>query len=539
MFENSISQIENLMKKQIMKNKPIPFYPFLYASFSILALFALNINEVEINVLIRPLLISFLLTTILFFSLNFILKDWQKTALYTFFILILFFTYGHVYQLFKNLPSIGSLIGRHRYLLPVYFFVFGIGSWLIIWKIKIGSSLTKFLNVFLVILVLIPVLQSGRFYLSKSQSFQKVSKQVTNQTGLTLPDNPPDIYYIILDMYTRQDVLTIDYQFDNSSFLDELKQMGFYIADCSRSNYDETSKSIASSLNLDYLSVLNPEINPQDTGKPVVTSLMSHSKVRRMLSALGYKIVASETGYAWDSWTDADIFLKPKFGSSLLKQINPFEAMIVKTTALVSVSDAVSLISKSNLDAINAPFAEHVNREEYILNKLGSLASLKGPKFVYAHILIPHYPFIFKADGSLQTDVNYYRDQNRPTSEAYYLDGYRNQVVYINSQIITIVKSIISQSKIPPIIIIQGDHGAKRGLSPMSDYRSEILNAYYLPEGVSMLYPSVSPVNSFRVVFDQYFGGSFGLLTDNSYTTNPEDPINFMMTTEKSSVCVP
>jgi hypothetical protein len=42
-----------------------------------------------------------------------------------------------------------------------------------------------------------------------------------------------------------------------------------------------------------------------------------------------------------------------------------------------------------------------------------------------------------------------------------------------------------------------------------------ILNAYRLPgDGVEKIYPSITPVNSFRVVFDTYFGTSLGLLED-------------------------
>jgi hypothetical protein len=385
----------------------------------------------------------------------------------------------------------------------------------------------------MILLVLFPIVQSGSFYLKQYESIQKVSDQTNSHSALKAPENPPDIYYIILDMYTRQDALLNDYHFDNSTFLDELNQLGFYVAPCSRSNYDETTKSLASSLNMNYLPALNPEIKPGENDPTLVTSLLSNNKVRNLLQGMGYKTVAFETGYAWDSWTDADVYLKPQYGSSLLRQMRPFEALLIKTTALDALSDMGSIISKSYLNTINAPLAEHINRQEYILNKLNSLATLKGPKFVFAHILIPHYPFIFKADGSIQTDVNYYRDQNVPSSEAYFIDGYQNQVAFINSQIIPIVKSILSQSKTPPIIIIQGDHGAKDA------NRLENLNAYYLPGGKGNLYSSISPVNSFRLIFDQYFGGTYPLLPDVSYASSMNDPYGFTAQPEESLSCRP
>jgi hypothetical protein len=521
-----------------MKNQPkrskrtFPVYPLLFAIFPVLALFVVNIAEVEIVVILRPLLVSLLVAAILLVILRLAFRQWEKAALYLLFILVLFFTYGQVYQLLKGIPSLGSVIGRHRYLIPIYLLIFLFGSWLIIRRIKLSAGVTKTLNIIMIILVILPLVQSGSFFVSRAASLRDVPTQSATKSGLILPANPPDIYYIILDMYTRQDALQHDYQYDNSAFLNGLIQMGFYVADCSRSNYDMTTNSLASSLNMDYLPQLNPAIRSGETNTNLVTSLLSNNKVRNLLRASGYKIVAFETGYAWDSWTDADLYLKPQYGSSLARQITPFDSLLLKTTAMTAVTDANSIFSKANLNSINAPFSEHISREEYILNKLGSLATLKGPKFVFAHILIPHYPFIFKPDGSLQTDANFYQSQNAPTSPEYFKEGYRDQVAFIDSQITRIVQSLISQSKTPPIIILQGDHGAK------GDNRLEILNAYYLPGRESKLYSSITPVNTFRLVLDQYFGGIYSFLPDASYASTVGDNYNFVLTPESSPACI-
>jgi hypothetical protein len=85
---------------------------------------------------------------------------------------------------------------------------------------------------------------------------------------------------------------------------------------------------------------------------------------------------------------------------------------------------------------------------------------------------------------------------------------------------IDILRSIIESSDDPPIIVLQGDHGLRQ------ENLLEILSAYHLPEGVDAgLYPSISPVNSFRVVFDGYFGTDYGLIDDLSFagdSTRPE-----------------
>ena len=103
--------------------------------------------------------------------------------------------------------------------------------------------------------------------------------------------------------------------------------------------------------------------------------------------------------------------------------------------------------------------------------------------------------------------------------------GYRDQVIFINSQIKTIVQDIIDKSARPPVIVLQGDHGAvqMKGMA-----RVAILNAYYLPgvDPASALYASISPVNTFRVIFNQYFGGNYPLLEDVSNYSTRDTPYN-------------
>ena len=75
-----------------------------------------------------------------------------------------------------------------------------------------------------------------------------------------------------------------------------------------------------------------------------------------------------------------------------------------------------------------------------------------------------------------------------------------------------LVEEILAKSDVPPIIILQGDHGV---WWESEEHRTEILNAYYLPgEGSKLLYKTISPVNSFRVVFNLYFGTDYELLDD-------------------------
>ncbi len=108
---------------------------------------------------------------------------------------------------------------------------------------------------------------------------------------------------------------------------------------------------------------------------------------------------------------------------------------------------------------------------------------------------------------------------------ATYAAGYGGEVTYLNKKILEIVREIIAVSAIPPVIIIQSDHG---DFNTSASDRMKILNAYYLP-GIdkSKFYPSISPVNSFRLVFNQYFKGNYALLPDKSFFSSYEEPLKF------------
>jgi len=127
-------------------------------------------------------------------------------------------------------------------------------------------------------------------------------------------------------------------------------------------------------------------------------------------------------------------------------------------------------------------------------------------------LLIPHVPFVFNPDGSIVTDPLFYNGKlSWPGDDEHRKIGYGNQVQFIDQQMVAIFSTILAESKTPPIVVINGDHGL------MGPNRYEILNAYYLPgDGAKQLYPTISPVNSFRLIFDTYFGTHYGLLDDYS-----------------------
>jgi hypothetical protein len=152
---------------------------------------------------------------------------------------------------------------------------------------------------------------------------------------------------------------------------------------------------------------------------------------------------------------------------------------------------------------------------------LEKLPGEDGPKFVFAHLVIPHHPFVFNSDGTYRRDPSLSPAFENYTDEEYY-NGYRQQVMFINDRILRIVDGILSNSEQPPIIIIQGDHGPSHA---DREARMSILNAYYLPDGpVDQLDAGITPVNTFRVILTAYFGQNLPMLPNISYLSKTADP---------------
>jgi hypothetical protein len=501
----------------------IPFHPLLFAAYPVLALLAINIHEVSPSVVWRPLAVVMLATGITLLVTRLLLRDWGKASLAISFIILLVFTYGRLYEFLKTTPLAEMGVIRHRYIAVIFIILLIAGIWLIIKRIRDARPATGFLNLISIVLVVLPLFQSVTYLLNTSSGERAVAEWTPEASLLPLDSHSdkPDVYYIILDTYARADRIETELGFDNSDFITELEDLGFYVAGCSRSNYNNTHNSIVSSLNMSYLPELYKQGAAQGISIPDIWMLIKPNATRRNFEALGYKTVAFDTGFDWTSIDDADLYLERGADAYGVQLVNPFEQMLIDTTPLKIYSD---YRGKLNLDKYlggSHPQANFIGLEEFILDELPKLALISEPTFTFAHIDIPHPPFVFSPDGYLADPGYWSVPVKGAVDEEHFRAGYIYAVEYINARMLTIVKEILSNSTTPPIIIIQGDHGFGEGDN------FPILNAYYLP-GVDpeLLYPTISPVNSFRLVFNAYFDGNLPFLPDQSFlVTDVNTPI--------------
>ena len=508
--------------------KRFPISPLLIALYAVLALLSNNIDQISGSQAIRSLALSLIGAAALIGVFMVAFKDWHQAAVAAFFTVLLFFTYGHVYGYLKQVQISSIPIGRHRFLIPLWIGLLVLGLYWVNKYLKDPTPLSRVLNLVAGILILVPI-STIVIFLLRSRSIQPPSEpQSLSNCDLAVPtnDQAPDIYYIILDAYGRADDLWRAYQFDNSDFLDNLRGMGFYVAEWSQSNYSPTHFSVTSSLNMDYLQSLDESIYdgaPFDVGP--LWPLLGDNAVRRNLECIGYQVVAFDSGWDALGWRNADVYISSKSTAfvealELSGGINAFESMLLQSSAALVLTDAATIMPDFLEIDTGAPFRNHRLRMLYQLDSLERVVpAIEGPKFVFAHVLVTHKPYVFGPNGEqIELEGQFtFADTSTGTADDREKAEYRDQITFINLRMENVIREILEASETPPIIIVQSDHGSDLGR------RLNILNAYYLPNGGDEpLYNTISPVNSFRVVFNSYLSGDYEILDDISYYSNYE-----------------
>lgn len=507
----------------VMK-KSLVYHPFLFAIYPVLFLFANNIGQVRLTEIIKPLIIVLLITSLLFALFKLLLKDVHKAGFEVALLLLLTFTYGQVNNL---LSDVGLITNDPRPLLALWAVFFILGVWGIWRLLKRGDAITRILNVVSPILLIFPIIQIVQFVTTSPITdplHEEIGIDLDIYSNLSDNTNPPDIYYIVLDAYAREDVLNEVYNYDNSDFLDFLSKNGFYIAEESFTNYIQTGLALSASMNMVYLDPFAETMGTQSQNREPMAGLIQDSTIREVLESMGYKTIATISGYDLTEIKDADLYY-----TSSESEVDQFDDILLMTTPALILKD--DILFKARRD-----------RVLFGIESLRNISTVEGPKFVFSHLMIPHPPFVFGPSGEEirpiwvfnRKDGNYYEG----TPEEY-INGYRKQLDYTNQLIQDVIKDILSRSDETPIIILQGDHGPGALLNwelvernHCLKERAAIFNAILLPGNESRLYPTITPVNTFRVVLDTYFETDLGTLEDKTFYSSWWTPYDFVDVSE-------
>lgn len=505
-------------------------HTILIALYALLAFYVANANEVEIGAVSRLLaLVIGLAAGALTFA--FLIRcDLAWAGLAASIALILFTTYGHLYEVLKRIGLPRETFVRHRYLLPL---LLAVTVWALyrLNKQQDLSTWTKAFNVFALVAISLPLVQLVAF---RVETARNRGSHQAEETQCILKGHDArsnrDIYLIIMDAYERDDILWEMHRYDNSPFLDALETRGFFVARGSLSNYNHTELSLASLLNMNYIQNYPERYSVDSNNRMGIVDLIENNGVRRELQCIGYEVVAFETGHFWTEWDDADHYLSmssgPQHNLKFSGGITRFEGEFLNTTLMRAYFDGLTQIVGIGVSEDLDPIVEYRQRILFTFAQLTQVPSLSSPKFVFVHILSPHPPMVFGPAGEPVRKADFNATVSAETREQELLDAYVDQVTYLNTRLLEAVDTILTKSESAPIIIIMGDHGwADRN----PEDKLSILNAYYLPgEGQEVPYPTITPVNSFRLIFERYYGTDIGLLEDESYYSVDEELFGFV-----------
>ncbi|NOH13518.1 MAG: hypothetical protein HND51_17910 [Chloroflexi bacterium] len=492
-------------------------------------------------------------TLVLLLSIWAILKNLEKAGAICSLLIVLFYSFGQIQDSLNVTFSSSSLVW-------LWLLVFLLISYGIV-KQDFPESFTKYLNFFSIILFIFPMSTIIFFHLpvvdldrSDTDVFADLRGEALAEQYLPslAPGEKPDIYYIIFDSYERADKLLELYGYDNSDFISSLEQRGFYVLSSSRSNYLNTTYSLNTSLNMLYVHNLPKKAFFDSFGN------LNNNHVTDFLRDQDYQIVVFKSGAKDTDEQYADIFLAPLEAQNLYRPpINSFEQLLFKTSMgrLLLQGETGHQPSTANSNAIVAS----VNRElsqrretiSYALEHLPDYAAEAQNHYLFAHILLPHIPFLYGPEGqSLDYQENLGHFWYEPEPENYD-EYYIYQIEYLNTTIISTIDRILEDSTKPVIIILQADHGDGNYLDPDNltsvgvDTRSSILNAiYYSDQDYSDFYPSLTPVNTFRIIFNNWFGTSYPLLPDEVYANehpselSPNQKPNFIDACLEFNICI-
>jgi hypothetical protein len=418
----------------------------------------------------------------------------HNNLLYSFVVIVFLFNARPIYSLFIQHSLI--LIGAAALTL---FFAFKYLNLIRSFKI---DKLNAFLTFLIAVLFLSIIHERWR----SMDITQQTEKQ--NNVTLTQNSNSPNILHIVLDGYAGDYALSKVFEYDNTVFLDSLKSLGFQISRSnSQSNYSQTHLSLASMLNMTYLDSLVPKTG---SDRFETYSLMRNSAAGKLLQDMGYLYYHFDSGWGGNKKSDIADFNRSGFSKipSYLQLF--FYKSAFSKIAFFRGRKAVGIInSLQNVDEI--------------LQSKG-----KQPHYILLHLMLPHPPYVFSADFQEIKNSNVLEHGDIWLNKQTYITAVKAS----NAMIFQFVKRKFMKSDPENlIIVINSDHGShysvSNGATDVESKQERMSNITFVyNSGINVDFVS-SPVNLYRVLFNDLFNASYDTLPHKSFYSSYENPYEF------------
>ena len=447
-------------------------------------------------------------------------KSLQLTSLFGF----VYLFYGAIKD-FLQFTVQASFLSKYSVLLPALAVVTIILTRAILKK-KDFRKPNLFQNLLLIIFIIIdsiPLIVFDSSYFSRQNLLTK--NPHFDLDKLTSSRRKPDVYFLVFDSYPGTLFLKDYMQYDNLLFDETLEEKGFRVLRNPRSNYNWTAFSISSTLNFEYLQKMKNfcAAGSMDYNHAILTT--KESTVPKIFKENGYTIynlsifdigripaVAKENfltlpeenillyNSLWErlmndlSWN----FIKGKYAIPFMKEIN-----------------------KKRKEKLAAERKEKRDFNNIVIDSLLKIPlQSSGPKFVYAHLYLPHPPFFYNESGS-ENEVRTVLTEKYQKNKSLFL----SYLKYTNKVALKIVDQIMQVSGDSSLIILQSDHGFRdfEGGPSHPETFFKNFSAFYFPDkNYSTLYDTMSNINTFPVIFNKYFGTNIPLQQDTTVFLTPK-----------------
>ena len=476
------------------RGRPVPLHPLLLAAYAVLFLYASNLTEADLGQVLPVLVIVLGIVGALLIAGSLVLRDALRAAVLLSAAVAVIFGYRHVAILTDGLPIEGRPV-------QLVWLALGLGALLLAWRggqpLRIATRALNALGLALVIVALVTIVPHELDQVGASSDPDPVPAAARRDGA-----DGRDIWFLVFDRYGSAESLRRNYGIEDE-LTPWLAARGFHVTPDARANYARTRLSLASILNLDYLDALR--------GRPVADLLQDHA-AGRFLTDLGYRYIHIGSEY------------QPTRTSPLATVNRSLYNTSDFATALFDSSLASEIVER--LEPLEPRRQRQVEWGRFAFEALAEARDEPGPKFVFAHLLLPHPPYVFDADGRVLSDEE---AAQRSTAELY-----KGQLDYLNGRIKAVVEPLLALPEAErPIIVLTADEGPYpkryegdpllKGPDPDFDWSTGtveelrikfgILHAMYLPDvPADEIPPSITSVNTFRFLFEEYFGADLPLL---------------------------
>ena len=483
----------------------IPLHPLLFAAYAVLFLYSANLDQVLPVDAAAPLARAVLAAAVLTAVLALLLRDVRKGALVATAIVVAYSAFGHVAGFFAGLglTDVGQVGVWGVVVVATFLFAMRATS-------RVPQA-TAGLNVVAIILIVIALATILPYEIARARH-EPISHAAPVLAGTdTAPGR--DIYFLIFDRYGSADALERRFDITDNDLYGWLRDRGFQVPANSHANYRATDFSLAATLNMQYLDNLTREVGPDSDDRTPAQEMLKEHEVGRFLKSQGYRY------YQIASWYGPSRSIAIADENLVYGVSSEFESVLNETTILPAIDRIRGVVSAE-------PTFRDRHREGTLfgLRQLRRVATAPGPKFVFAHILLPHDPYVFKADGSPLSEAE---AKAEPEQQLY-----ADHLAYTNAQIKELVGYLLAgPEQTRPIVIIEGDEGplmcqsvdCVKNTPEYLRIRLGNLIAMYLPGVDEQLSDTFTSVNTFRVVLRDYFGADLDLLPDRSFTWPDND----------------